>query len=94
MLSFFRVPSIRVSNSQGLTTTEIKQLLEILKEKAEGLKGQQMILELCLVCKEYLESRNRRSDTSVHESMLKQKAMVEIEQKVASRKVISNQRNI
>uniref|UniRef100_A0A914Z083 non-specific serine/threonine protein kinase n=1 Tax=Panagrolaimus superbus TaxID=310955 RepID=A0A914Z083_9BILA len=78
------VPTITISESEGLTTHEIKSLLDTLKAEAESLKKRKepepMIYDLCTACKEFLDSKNKKGE-SIYDSMVKQKEMIEKEKK-------------
>ncbi|KAE9552500.1 hypothetical protein FO519_004280 [Halicephalobus sp. NKZ332] len=73
-------PNITIADYNGLTEIEVKHILELLKNKAKTLLGEQMIFTLCSTCQEYLEELNAHPKESIHDVMIKKQELMRKEQ--------------
>uniref|UniRef100_A0A915E5E9 RWD domain-containing protein n=1 Tax=Ditylenchus dipsaci TaxID=166011 RepID=A0A915E5E9_9BILA len=75
-------PTFRFHNPVELSQKDLEELRQLLVTKSEENSGMEVIYELCQTTQEFLAGMNRKPVSSMHEMMLKEKAMKEIEQEV------------
>lgn len=69
-LSYFRVPSIQLQGSRGLSHQQVAVLSSELENLAQKLKGEVMIFEFSQHVQKYLHANNKPSYSSFYEEMV------------------------
>lgn len=85
-------PKISLKNGQGISNTVVSELQKQLEEKAENMKGEEMIFQLAQHVQEFLHRHNKPGTKSFYEEMLNRKK--EEEQKIKMAREIEQNREV
>jgi len=64
-------PLLKVESSKGLSTSDIQQLKELLRDKARLLVGQEMVHELVVAATSFLEARNQKPESLLEQGIIR-----------------------
>ncbi|KAJ8925528.1 hypothetical protein NQ315_009367 [Exocentrus adspersus] len=87
-----RVPRISLEHGRGLSNVVLGELQEKLEAKANELKGEEMIFQLCQFVQEFLHRHNKPASMSFYDQMLQTKKEKELKEMQAKKSELDKQR--